>query len=98
MEGRIQEIQYKLRHAVIISRNGPGDGRIGLGSQVVVTEDGYDDEETYHLVGPTEADPGNGKISHESPMGRALMGHKKGDKVSVQAPAGSIRFRILKVK
>jgi len=97
LEGRIQEIQYKLRNASIISRSGPGDGRVGLGSEVVVTEVGYDDKETFRLVGPTEADPGNGRISHESPMGRALMGHKKGDKVSVEAPAGSIRFKIVKV-
>jgi len=100
LEGRILEIKYKLRYAVLIDPNGPGDGRIGLGSEITVVEDGYDDDdrETYYLVGPTEADPGKGKISHESPLGKALMGHRKGDTISVAAPAGKIRFRIIKVK
>ena len=98
LEGRILEIRHKLRHAVLIDPNGPGDGRIGLGSEITVVEDGYDDQETYYLVGPTEADPGNGKISHESPLGRAMMGHKKSDTISVAAPGGKIRFKIIKVK
>ena len=83
---------------MLIDPNGPGDGRIGLGSEITVVEAGYDDRETYYMVGPTEADPGNGKISHESPLGRALMGHKKSDTISVAAPGGKIRFKIIKVK
>ena len=98
MEGRMLELKHKLRYAVLIDPNGPGDGRIGLGSEITVVEDGYDDRETYYLVGPTEADPSKGKISHESPLGRALMAHKKGDTISVAAPAGKIRFKIIKVK
>ncbi|MCJ7550920.1 MAG: transcription elongation factor GreA [Anaerolineae bacterium] len=98
LEGRILEIKYKLRNAVLIDPNGPGDGRIGLGSEITLVEDGYDDRETYYLVGPTEADPGKGKISHVSPLGKALMGHRKDDTISVAAPAGKIRFKIIKVK
>ena len=98
LEGRVLEIKYKLRHAVMIDPNGPGDGRIGLGSEITVVEEGYDDQEIYYLVGPTEADPGRGKISHESPLGKALMGHRTSDTISVSAPSGKIRFKIVKVK
>lgn len=98
LEGRVLEIKYKLRHAVMIDPNGPGDGRIGLGSEITVVEEGAVDQEIYYLVGPTEADPGRGKISHESPLGKALMGHRTSDTISVAAPAGKIRFKITKVK
>jgi transcription elongation factor GreA len=97
LEGRIQEIQRKLKHVVLIERGVGDDGRVGLGCEVTVVEDGYDDPETYFLVGPTEADPASGRISHESPLGKALLGHVKGDKVSVMAPAGKIVFKITKV-
>jgi transcription elongation factor GreA len=97
LEGRIQEIQRSLRKAVLIERPANTDGRIQLGSFVTVVEQGYDDRETYHLVGPTEADPGNGKISHESPIGAALLGRRAGDVVAVEAPAGTIHFEIVEV-
>lgn len=97
LEGRILELQQKLRHAVLIKKDQSGDGRVRLGSEVTIVEVGYDEVETYHLVGPTEADPSKGKISHESPLGRALLGRTVGDQVVVKAPAGEIRFRILNV-
>ena len=97
MEGRILELQTSIRNAVLITANGSPDGHVWIGSHVTVVEDGEEDAETYHVVGPTEADPRNGKISNESPLGAALMGHKAGDVVRVQAPAGAIRFRIVSV-
>jgi len=97
LEGRIREIQQKLRHAVLIEKDHSGDGRVRLGSEVTVVEMGSDEVETYHLVGPTEADPSQGKISHESPLGRALLGRVVGDQIVVHAPVGEIRFRILEV-
>ena len=97
LEGRIREIQQKLRHAVLIEKDQSGDGRVRLGSEVTVVEVGSDEVETYHLVGPTEADPSQGKISHESPLGRALLGRVVGDQIVVHAPVGEIRFRILEV-
>jgi transcription elongation factor GreA len=96
LEGQIQEIQHKIRHAVLIEESG-GDGRVRLGSHVTVLEMGYDEKETYHMVGPTEADPSKGKISHESPLGRALLGHSVGDEVTISAPAGEIVFKLLDV-
>jgi transcription elongation factor GreA len=97
LEGRIRELESAVRHAVIIEGPIVTDGRATLGSMVTVVEEGYDDEETYHIVGPLEADPTKGKISHESPLGEALMGRVVGDKVTVQAPVGTIEFRIVKI-
>ncbi len=97
MEGRILELEAAVRNVVLIEENTARDGRIRLGCHVTVREDGFDDPETYHVVGSTEANPAAGKISHESPLGSALMGHKVGDEVMVSAPAGKITFRILKV-
>jgi transcription elongation factor GreA len=62
---------------------------------VTVVEDGYDEEERYHLVGPAEADPTKGRISVESPLGKALLGSKVSDVVKVKAPNGILEFRIL---
>ncbi len=97
LEGCIREIEAAVRYAVVIEGPVVSDGRATLGSMVTVVEEGYDDEETYHIVGPLEADPTKGKISHESPLGESLMGRRVGDKVTVQAPAGTIEFRIVKV-
>lgn len=97
LEGRILELEAVVRNAVLIEDNAGGDGIAVLGSYVTVVEEGYDDEESYHIVGVTEADPSKGRISHESPLGKALLGHVVGDVISVQAPAGEIRFRIVEV-
>ena len=94
LEGRIQQIEAMLQNAVLIESRGPTD-RVGLGSRVTVREDGFPDEELYHVVGAAEADPGAGKISNESPLGRALMGCKVGDTVCVEAPAGELVFEIV---
>ena len=98
LEGRILEVQQKLRNAVLIEKSDVGDGRVRLGSEVTVQEVGYNEKETYHLVGPTEADPSNGKISHESPLGKSLLGHTVGDQIAVRAPGGEIRFDIIAVE
>ncbi len=97
LEGRIREIETMLRHAVIIEQGTTEDGRVRLGSRVTVVEEGYGEPETYYVVGAAEANPGEGKISNESPLGQALLGRKVGDVVSVHAPAGEIRFRIREV-
>jgi transcription elongation factor GreA len=96
LEGRIQEIEYLLRNAVIIEKNAES-GLVGLGNHITVQE-GDSAPETYHLVGAKEADPRDGKISNESPLGRALAEHKVGDVVEVVAPSGKLRFTILKIE
>jgi len=95
-EGRVQTIEAQLRNAVIINGNGHSD-KVDIGSTVTVTEDG-DEEETYQIVGSAEADPMNGKISNESPIGRALLGAKPGDEVKAETPGGEIVFKVLKIK
>jgi transcription elongation factor GreA len=96
LEGRIQEIEYLLRNAVIIEKNTAADVA-GLGNHITIQE-GDSPAETYHLVGAQEADPRNGRISNESPIGRALAQHKVGDVVEVDAPGGRLRFTILRIE
>ena len=96
LEGRIQEIDYLLRNAVIITKNASRD-IVSVGSHVTIQEGSFPSE-TYHVVGAKEADPRNGKISNESPIGRALMDHKVGEVVEAEAPAGKIKLKILKIE
>jgi transcription elongation factor GreA len=95
LEGRIQEIEAALRTAVIIEKN-YGDA-VNVGSHVTVQEEDFDPE-TFYVVGAKEADPRNGRISNESPIGSALMGHKVGEVVEATTPGGKIKFKILKVE
>lgn len=97
VEGRIKYLENVLHSAVIISNDGTSDAVV-VGSQVMIVEDGTDDEENYTIVGAAEANPDEGKISHLSPIGSALLGAKKGDKVRVQTPGGTIIFRVKKIK
>jgi transcription elongation factor GreA len=85
-----------LKNAVLIESNGPSDTVI-LGSQVTVVEDGFEPE-TYTIVGSAEADPGNGRISNESPLGKALIGHKAGDRVTFKTPGGPAEMEILSIE
>jgi transcription elongation factor GreA len=98
MEGRIQYLEGLLHSAVIVSDNaGKKVSVVRVGVEVTVQE-GKEPPETFHIVGAAEADPRTGKISNESPLGRALMGHKVGDKVKVDAPAGQLVFTIKGIK
>ncbi|MBZ0292861.1 MAG: transcription elongation factor GreA [Anaerolineae bacterium] len=96
VEGRIQYLENILRAAVIIQNDGRKD-EVRIGSQVTIREEGTDDDETYMIVGAAEANPREGKISHESPIGSALMGRKRGDSVKAKTPAGEISFKIRKI-
>jgi transcription elongation factor GreA len=97
VEGRIMTLRAMTRNAVIIEDNGPSD-EVRLGSRISVLEEGLDESEVYHMVGSAEADPLNGRISNESPIGQALMGQRVGVVVSYQAPAGEIRLTILSIE
>lgn len=93
IEGRIGEIKNILKHAKPIKK---GDGeKVSVGSKVHVTLD--NGNQVFHIVGSTEANPDEGKISDESPIGQALLGKRVGDKASVEVPAGSITYKITKV-
>lgn len=96
-EGRIQYLQDILRRAQIATNDGPSD-IVRVGAEVTIQEVGSDEDETYTIVGAAEANPREGKLSAKSPIGEALMGHKRGDKVVVEAPDGKISFKIKKIK
>jgi transcription elongation factor GreA len=96
MEGRIQELEYLVGNAVVITEGARSD-TVTIGSHITIQEEDYPPE-TYHMVGPKEADPPNGKISHESPIGKALRDHRAGDVVEAETPAGKIKFKILKIE
>ena len=97
MEGRIQELDYLLKNATIVDVTELSTDTIQVGSRVTVQEGDYP-EETYFLVGAKEADPQNGKISNESPIGQALMGCRVGDEVTATTPGGDIKLKILKIE
>lgn len=97
IEGEILEIENKLKYAVIIKDEGK-NGIVSLGSKVdFVMADDPEEVDTYEIVGTTEADVEAGRISNESPIGNALLGRKKGDRVSVTTPSGVIEIVIKKV-
>ncbi|CAN5560218.1 transcription elongation factor GreA [soil metagenome] len=91
VEGRIQNLSALIKNAVMIDEH-TSTTHVQIGSTVDVESD--DGRERYTIVGSTEAAPADGKISNESPVGRALLGHKKGDKVSVSVPAGAMTYKI----
>lgn len=97
LEGRIQELKYILSHATIIENNGHGFDTVEVGATITIQEEEYPPE-VYYLVGSKEADPGNGRISNESPIGKALMGKRVGDTVPVETPGGVINFKITHIE
>lgn len=96
LEGRIQELDYLVNNAVIIEEGGRHD-QVEVGATVTVQEAG-EEPETYYMVGAKEADPPNGRISNESPIGRALLGCRAGDSVTVETPGGALKLKILKIE
>lgn len=96
IEGEIQRLEMILNHAQVIEDSGNHDV-VALGSRVTVTEKGSRETEVYQIVGSAEARPGEGRISAGSPLGKALLGAKVRQKVTVQAPDGDIVFTIRKI-
>lgn len=97
LEGRILELDYLLRNAVIIDELPAQKDVVSVGSRVTVVEDDFPPD-TYHIVGAKEADPRNGRISNESPIGRALLGAREGDTVTADTPGGALRLKITKIE
>ena len=94
VEGEVLRLETILSSAQVIEETTGKKDVVSLGSHVTVVEEGVGDKEVYHLVGSAEANPAEGKISSESPLGKALLGAKVGQKVKVNAPAGEIVFQI----
>jgi transcription elongation factor GreA len=97
VEGRIKELEILLATARVIDEAAPTSGVIQVGSKVTIKEEDMDPE-VYTIVGAAEANPAHGKISNESPLGRALLSRKVGDRVQVEAPAGSFSVQVVKIE
>lgn len=97
LEGRIQELDYITRNAVIVEEKAGPKSVVMVGTHVTVQEDDFDPE-VFYMVGAKEADPRAGKISNESPFGNALMGHRVGDTVQAETPGGKTKLKILKIE
>lgn len=95
LDGRISELETVTRQALVITDSRNGDG-ISLGTKVTLKMGGS--EQVFNIVGEWEADPSEKKISHTSPLGQALLGRKKGEKVEVEAPAGKVIYEILSIE
>ncbi|TMD17148.1 MAG: transcription elongation factor GreA [Chloroflexi bacterium] len=96
MEARIKELEAIIKNHVLIERTA-ANGVVGMGSTVRFSESG-EDEECYRIVGPTEADPKAGRVSHESALGKALIGHRVGDEVEIKTPSGRYSVRITAIE
>src|SRR3954465_3228006 len=97
LEARIASLEDKLRSASVIDAKGLSNDVVRVGSLVNVKDEDSGKAVTYTIVGSTEADPANKKLSNESPVGKALLGHKKGDVVKVSAPRGEIKLKVTKI-
>jgi len=97
LEGRIQELEYLLQNATIVDMGEITRETVEVGVRVTVQEDDLPPE-TYTVVGAKEADPRSGRISNESPIGQAIMGHRAGERVTAQTPGGQVQLTILKIE
>jgi transcription elongation factor GreA len=97
LETRIASLEDKLRAAQVIDASSLGSDIVRVGSVVDVKDEDNGKSQTYTIVGSTEADPANKRLSNESPVGKALIGHKKGDVVTVPAPKGERKLKIVKI-
>ncbi|HUV92141.1 MAG TPA: transcription elongation factor GreA, partial [Anaerolineales bacterium] len=97
LEGKIQELEYILQHAIIIEDHDGDREKIDIGAHFTIQEDDHPPE-TFSMVGAVETDPRNGRISNESPIGRAVIGRRVGDTVVVETPNGQIHLKILSIE
>ena len=98
IESRIVEIEEILKNAEVVDEEEVDLKKINVGCQVKLLDIGYNEEIIYTIVGSSEADSLQGKISNESPVGHALIGHKKGDTVAVETQAGTVTYKVLQIK
>ena len=98
LERRISEVQRRLRNAKVVDPAGAEAGSVDLGTRVTLRAIGKDEERTFKIVGANESDPGSGKLSHSSPVGRAVLKRRVGDKVTVATPRGATEYEIVNVE
>lgn len=98
VEARIAEIEHTLAHAQIIDDNDISTEKVGIGTTVKILDMEMDEEMEFKMVGTKEADIDSGKMSDESPIGKAILGHAVGEEVEVETPSGVIGFKILEIR
>ena len=97
IEGRIAEIENQLKNVRVLDESELNTEVVHIGSRIRIREAGSTEEETYKIVGSTEADPINGRISDESPVGKAMLGHSVGDMVEVIIPSGAVSYELVEI-
>jgi transcription elongation factor GreA len=98
LEARIATLEERLKNARVVTKKEIRSGEVSVGTKVRLRDMGANKTVEYHIVGSAEADPAEMKLSNESPVGKAIMGHKKGDVVEAPTPRGAKKFKIMDVK
>lgn len=98
LERRISEVQRRLRNAKVVDPGGAEAGAVDLGTRVTLRLVGKDEERTFEIVGANESDPGSGKLSHSSPVGRAVLKRRVGETVTVSTPRGATEYEIVNIE
>ncbi|HLL41457.1 MAG TPA: transcription elongation factor GreA [Rubrobacteraceae bacterium] len=98
LERRISEVQRRLRNSKVVDPGGAETGAVDLGTRVTLRAVGKTEERTFQIVGANESDPGSGKLSHSSPVGRAVLKRRVGEKVTVATPRGATEYEIVNVE
>ena len=98
LERRISEVQRRLRNSKIVDPAGADSGSVDLGTRVTLRVVGKDEERTFEIVGANESDPGSGKLSHASPVGRAVLKRRVGETVTVSTPRGATEYEIVNIE
>ena len=98
LEHRIATLEERLRDARVISKKVVAKDVVSIGSKVKLRDVAARDTVEYHIVGSAEANPAQNKLSNESPVGKAIIGKKKGETVEVSAPRGTLKYKILEIK
>lgn len=97
VEARIVSVENMLKNAIVIDESERDTSKVELGATVTIHDIEFDEDITYKIVGSTEADPDEGRLSDESPLGKSLMGKAEGEMIDVDTPAGVIQYKILKI-
>lgn len=97
VEARIVSVENMLKNAIVIDESERDTSKVELGATVTIHDIEFDEDITYKIVGSTEVDPDEGRLSDESPLGKSLMGKAEGEMIDVDAPAGVIQYKILKI-
>ena len=95
LEERIDAVSEQLKYAVIVDTDAVDPDEVSIGKTVTVTEVGEDEPETYEIVGSSQSDPFHGKVSNESPIGKALLGHKKGETVKINVDSANVSYDVV---